>query len=117
MGETVEQGSWSDRWRIRREGRLRFAETVRLEGALAETLRQRAVAAGAVAVATVLMLPGDDAALAAVRAAAVRSEVATSAWNGLLVARIVAKEAAWLRHDLTAVLAAMGVPLPRLWIH
>jgi hypothetical protein len=47
----------------------------------------------------------------------VRSEVAASAWNGLLVARIVAKEAAWLRHDLTAVLAAMGVPLPRLWIH
>jgi urease accessory protein len=117
MGETVEHGSLFDCWRIRRDGKLRFAETVRLEGAMAETLRQRAVAAGAVAVATVLMLPGDDAALAAVRAAAVRSEVAASAWNGLLVARIVAKEAAWLRHDLAAVLTAMGVPLPRLWVN
>jgi hypothetical protein len=52
-----------------------------------------------------------------VRAAAVRSEVAASAWNGVMVARIVAKDAAWLRQDLVAVLTAMGVPLPRLWIH
>jgi urease accessory protein len=117
MGEAVEQGSLFDRWRVRRDGKLRFAETVHLDGAVAETLRHRAVAVGAVAVATVVMLPGDDAALAAVRTADVRSEVAASAWNGLLVARIVAKEAAWLRHDLVAVLTAMGVPLPRLWVH
>jgi urease accessory protein len=117
MGEVVEQGGLFDRWRVRHGDRLRFAETVRLEGAIAGTLRHRAVAAGAVAVATVLMLPADDAALAAVRAAAVRSEVAASAWNGVMVARIVAKDAAWLRQDLVAVLTAMGVPLPRLWIH
>jgi urease accessory protein len=117
MGEVVEQGGLSDRWRVRHGGRLRFAETVRLEGAIAGTLRHRAVAEGAVAVATVLMLPADDAALAAVRAAAVRSEVAASAWNGVMVARIVAKDAAWLRRDLVAVLTAMDVPLPRLWIH
>lgn len=117
MGESVEQGCLFDRWRVRHGGKLRFAETVRLEGAVAETLRHRAVASGAVAVATVLTLPGDAAALGAVRAADVRSEVAASAWNGLLVARIVAKEAAWLRHDLAAVLTAMGAPLPRLWVN
>jgi urease accessory protein len=117
MGEVVEQGSLFDRWRVRCGGKLCFAETVRLDGPIAETLRHRAVAAGAVAVATVLMLPGDDAALAAVRAADVRSEVAASAWNGLMVARIVANDAMWLRHDLTAVLAAMRVPLPRLWVN
>ena len=117
MGESVEQGSLFDRWRVRCGGRLRFAETVRLDGAVAEALRHRAVAAGAVAVATVLMQPGDETALAAVRAADVRGEVAASAWNGLLVARIVAKEAMWLRHDLTAVLFAVGVPLPRLWVN
>jgi urease accessory protein len=117
MGESVEQGSLFDRWRIRRDGKLRFAETVRLEGALAETLRQPAVAAGAIAVATVLTLPGDEAALTAVRAAEVRGEVAASAWNGLMVVRIVAKDATWLRHDLTTVLVAMGVPLPRLWVN
>ena len=117
MGEVVEQGSLFDRWRIRHGGSLRFAETVRLDGPVAETLQHRAVAAGALAVATLLMLPGDETMLAAVRAVPVRSEVAASAWNGLAVVRIVAKDAAWLRQDLVAVLTAMGVPLPRLWVH
>jgi urease accessory protein len=117
MGEVVEQGGLFDRWRVRCGARLRFAETVRLDGPVAETLQHRAVGAGAVAVATVLMLPGDDASLGAVRAADVRSEVAASAWNGLTVMRIVAKDAMWLRADLVAVLTAMGVPLPRLWVH
>jgi urease accessory protein len=117
MGEVVEQGGLFDRWRVRHGGILCFAETVRLEGAIADTLRHRAVAGGGVAVATVLMVPGDEAKLAAVRAAQVRSEVAASAWNGVAVVRIVAQDAMWLRTDLTAVLTALGVPLPRLWIH
>jgi urease accessory protein len=117
MGEAVEQGGLFDRWRVRCDGRLRFAETVRLDGPVAAALQHPAVAAGGVAVATVLMVPGDDAMLDAVRAVNVRSEVAASAWNGLLVVRIVAKEAAWLRHDLAAVLTAACVPLPRLWVN
>jgi hypothetical protein len=75
------------------------------------------VAAGSVAVATVLTIPGDETTVSAARAAPVRSEVAASAWNGLAVVRIVAQEAMWLRHDLAAVLTAMGVRLPRLWVH
>jgi urease accessory protein len=117
MGEAVEHGSLFDRWRVRHGGRLRFVETVRLDGAVAERLRQPAVAAGAVAIATILMLPGDEAALGAIRAAAVRSEVAASAWNGLAVVRLVAKDAMWLRADLVSVLTAMGEPLPHSCIH
>ena len=38
MGEAVEQGAFTDRWRVRRDGRLIFAETVRLDGAIARML-------------------------------------------------------------------------------
>ena len=38
MGEAVEQGALSDRWRVRRDGRLIYAEAVRLDGAIAATL-------------------------------------------------------------------------------
>ena len=38
MGERVEQGRLIDRWRVRRGGKLIFAETLRLDGAIAEAL-------------------------------------------------------------------------------
>jgi urease accessory protein len=116
MGEVVEQGSLFDRWRVRRGGRLVFAETVRLDTDIGTRLRQRAVAAGGGAVATLLVVPGDEARVAALRVAATwQGEVALSAWNGLAVARFVAGEGSDLRHDLAAVLTALGVALPRLW--
>ena len=119
MGETVEQGLLADRWRLRRGGRLVFAESVRLDGAIAERLARPAVAAGGIAIATVLVAPGSDAALAAVRAleAVFAGEVGISAWNGIAVARLCAKDGAALRHDLVALLAALEQPLPRLWTH
>jgi urease accessory protein len=68
MGETVEDGRFFDRWRIRRGGKLIYAETARLEGPVAQRLAEPAVASGGVAVATVVLAPGDEAAVAAVRA-------------------------------------------------
>jgi urease accessory protein len=119
MGETMQQGSLMDRWRIRRDGKLAFAETLRLEGAIAAKLSERAVAAGGVAVATVVMAPGDETMVTTLRSLGerFRSEVAASAWNGLAVARIVAKDGAALRHDLALALTALGVALPRPWLN
>ena len=68
MGETVEQGALFDRWRVRRGGKLVYAETVRLDGAIAARLAEPAVAKGGVAIATVLIVPGDEATVAAIRA-------------------------------------------------
>ena len=68
MGEAVEQGAFTDRWRVRRDGRLVFAETVRLDGAIARMLAEPAVAGGGVAIATVLAVPGDEAMVERVRA-------------------------------------------------
>jgi urease accessory protein len=120
MGETVREGLFADCWRVRRDGRLIFAESFRLDGAIAERLAQTAVAARQVALATVLAVPSDDATTEAVRAlaGAFRGEAGISAWNGLALARLAAPDGAALRHDLALLLAALSrAPLPRLWLN
>lgn len=117
MGEVVEEGAFIDRWRVRRDGRLLFSETVRLDGAVARTLSEPAAAAGGVALATVLAVPGDDVIVERIRAQSFCGEVGVSAWNGLAVARLCAKDGAGLRRDLVSVVGAMGGKLPRLWLN
>jgi urease accessory protein len=120
MGETLTHGHFFDRWRVRRGGMLIFAESLRLDDAIAERLSQRAIAGDAVAIASVLKVPGDEAAVAAVRAKDkdFAGEVGVSAWNGLALARLVAPDGAALHRDLIAVLTAFGnMPLPRLWLN
>jgi urease accessory protein len=118
MGEAVLRGDLFDRWRVRVGGALVFAETLRLDGAIAQRLAQRAVAGKNVAIASVLKLPGDDTGVAAVRAIDFAGEVGVSAWNGLVVARLVAPDGAALRRDLIGVLTALSIePLPRLWLN
>ena len=118
MGEAMEQGHFTDRWRVRRAGRLIYADTARLDGGIAAHLSERAVTAGGIAVATVLAAPGGEETLAPLRALGdhFAGEVGVSAWNGIAVARLCAKDGAALRHDLIAVLAALGTPVPRLWL-
>jgi urease accessory protein len=120
MGETVAEGFWLDRWRVRQGGRLLHAETARLDGEVAAKLAQSAIARGGVAVASVLLIPADEAIAAAVRAAGdlCRGEVGVSAWGGRGVIRLVAADGAALRHDLAIVLTTIrGGRLPRLWLH
>jgi urease accessory protein len=120
MGEAVVQGQFFDRWRLRVDGALVFAETLRLDGEISQRLAQRAVTAGGVAVASIIKYPGDDSDAAAVRVMQDRfvGEVGISAWNGLVVARLVASDGAALRRDLVAVLTALNAaPLPRLWLN
>jgi urease accessory protein len=117
MGETVEEGAFTDRWRVRRDGRLLFAETIRLDGAVSRMLREPAVAGGGVAVATVLAVPGDQAMVERIRVQTFCGEVGASAWNGLAVARLCAKDGAGLRRDVAGAITAMGGTLPRLWLN
>ncbi len=119
MGECVESGRLFDRWRLRRGGRLIFAESVKLDGTVARTLAQSAVAAGATAIATVLIVPADEAVVQRVRALdTFAGEVGISAWNGLALIRLCAPEGAALRRDLIAVLMAVRqTALPRVWLN
>ena len=57
----MRQGELVDRWRVRRGGRLILAETVRLDGDIGAKLARPAIAKGAVAVATAVIAPGDEA--------------------------------------------------------
>jgi urease accessory protein len=120
MGEIVADGCLFDRWRVRRNGALIFAETIKLDGPIAARLHETAIAANGAAVASVLKIPGDEDATAAVSALQQEfaGDVGVSAWNGLAAARLVAPDGAALRHDLIAVLTAWGTgPLPRLWLN
>jgi urease accessory protein len=120
MGEVVHDSFLFDRWRLRRGGRLMHAEALRLDGAVASRLAQSAVANGGIAVATVLVVPGDEGTAAGVRALGdrFRGEVGVSAWNGLAAVRLCAADGEALRHDLVAVLVAVrDAPLPRLWLN
>lgn len=122
MDEAMVNGFFSDAWRIRRDGKLIYADTARLDGGIAEKMAARAVTHGGIAIATVLIAPGGETALEQVRAlgetleGGFLGEVGISAWNGLAVARLCAKDGAALRHDVIAVLAALGTPVPRLWL-
>ena len=115
MGETVAEGALIDRWRVRRGGKLVYAETVRLDGAIAARLSEPAVAKGGVAIATVLIAPGDDATVTAVRALDFEGEAGASAWNGIAVVRLCADDAAALRRDLVHVMTVVRGALPRIW--
>jgi urease accessory protein len=117
MGETVEQGALFDRWRVRQGGKLIYTESVRLDGAIAARLAEPAVAKGGIAVATVLVVPGEPAAVDAVRALQDRfiGEVGASTWNGVAAVRLCACDGAALRHDLIHVMTALRGSLPRIW--
>jgi urease accessory protein len=120
MGEKMLAGSFVDRWRLRRGGRLAFAETVRLDGDIGEKLARPAVAKGGVAIGTALIVPGDEALVTRIREASnsFGGEVGISAWNGFAMARFCAQDAAKLRADMIAVLGSIGGPaLPRLWLN
>jgi urease accessory protein len=119
MGERMRHGSLVDRWRVRRGGRLVFAETVRLEGDIGAKLASPAIGGGAAAIGTALIVPGDEALVERLReqASSFVSEVGFSAWNGFAMARFCAQDAARLRADMMAVLGrASGSALPRLWL-
>jgi len=120
MGETMRHGEFVDRWRMRRGGRLVFAETIRLDGEFGEKLANPAIANGGMAIGTALIAPGDEALVERIREVSdsFGGEVGISAWNGFAMARFCAQDAARLRADMMAVLGrASGAALPRLWLN
>jgi urease accessory protein len=120
MGERMTSGEFVDRWRLRRGGRLVFAETVRLEGDIGEKLGCPAISNAGAAIGTALIVPGDEAVVERIREASdtFGGEVGISAWNGFAMARFCAQDAARLRADMVAVLGrASPSALPRLWLN
>ncbi len=117
-GEAVRRGRLVDHWRIRREGRLVYADALRLDGAIAGLTRGRATLGGNRAFATLLaVMPEAERRLDDVRQVLEQSESAAgvSAWDGMLAVRIVAGDGARLRAALLTALLALDVEAPRIW--
>ena len=119
MGEAVHEAAWHDLIQVRRAGRLVLHDATRLGGPVHALLSRPASGAGARAVATlVLCAPGAEERLAPLRDALAPWEAGASAWDGLLVARMVAENGACLRRAAVAGLAVLRAdrPLPRVWL-
>ncbi len=119
MGENQIDASLRDSWRIRRNGRLVFADETRIEHAGA-TLERKAVGAGARALSTIVAsAPDIEARLpdlrAALNAGNPRVESGASAFDGLVVVRLLAASSDQLRAALVASIVALGGRKPRLW--
>src|SRR5690606_27140734 len=70
MGETVTSASYSDKWRIRRGGKLIHADNARLDGDVAGLLARPAIADGAhVTSVTIHIAPDAEERLPAIREA------------------------------------------------
>jgi urease accessory protein len=120
MGERILAGEFVDCWRLRRGGKLVFAENIRLDGDIGSKLASPAVAKGGVAIGMALIVPGDEALVERIREVsdAFGGEVGISAWNGFAMVRFCAQDAARLRADMISVLGrASGSALPRLWLN
>ena len=123
-GETRIAATLIDRWRVRRAGRLVFAEALRLVDAAA-TLDRPAVGAGARAIATVLCVaPEAEAAAPNLRAAleAIAAEpgepldIGASGFDGMAIARLASPSPSRLRAAvIAAILTLHGGRPPRVW--
>jgi urease accessory protein len=119
MGEEVSRGACRDAWRVRRDGRLVFADTFLVDGAVASVLDRAATLDGARAAATLLWVAPDAAArLDEVRGLLQDAPCAAGAstWNGLMAVRAAARDGRDLQTVLGQVITRLtGQPLPRVW--
>ncbi len=118
MQERVGQGRIHDLIRIERDGQPLLHDAVRFDGPVQDILDGTVSAAGGRAVATlILVAPRAEKHAAPLRAALGAWDAGVSAWNGMLVARIVAQNGACLRAAAVAGLLVLraGRPLPRVW--
>jgi urease accessory protein len=120
-GETFTCGAVRDRWRLRREGRLAFAEDLRLDLAGGMALRDPVALGEHVALGTLLLaLDEPQDLLSAIRDIVAEEpglEIGTTLIDGLVLLRAAGKDAALLRRRLLQVarfvLGRIGLPYPR----
>ncbi|MEM9048690.1 MAG: urease accessory protein UreD [Pseudomonadota bacterium] len=116
MGETVQHAHLTDRWEIRRNGRLVFADALRISGDIGAATCGPATLGGARAFATLLHVGPDAAALCAALRDAIGALGGASLRDGCLVARMVAADGLALRRCLAQALGILlGRDLPKVW--
>ncbi|MTH58345.1 urease accessory protein UreD [Paracoccus litorisediminis] len=115
MGETVRTLDLTDRRRVTRDGHPVFIENLRLDDA-ALAGDNPATLAGCRAFATLVLVAPDAADRLAPARAALGPDGAASAFDGKLVARLMADDGWPLRQALMRLIRAVRPgPLPRVW--
>jgi urease accessory protein len=114
MNETIHTMQLHDRWRIHQNGKLIHAEEFRIQNTLPQSL---ATLGNAMAIATVIYIAEDAARHIDNVRQAIGENGGASAWNGKLVARLLAKDGFLLRKTLIPVLNVIAGPavLPKTW--
>jgi urease accessory protein len=120
MGESVNSLIWRDTWRLRRDGKLVWADATRVEGDAQDLLAAPATGGGARAFGTMLYAAPDAAQLIEPLREVLHNvedcEAAVTLFDGLLVARFLAHEGYRLRAAIIdAVTSLPGGALPRSW--
>ncbi len=117
MNETLEKCEFTDHWRVKRAGKMIYADSLRLInppgiGGNATLGSNRAFAT------LVYIAPDAESRLEYMRnlLSFEAVDMAASAWNGCLVTRFIAADAQPLRNALIAILSQFRAhPLPRVW--
>lgn len=116
MGEKVRRLDLRDRRRITRDTRPLFIENLRLDDAALSLRDNPAMLAGCRALATLVLVAPDAADRLARARAALGDAGAASAFDGKLVARLMAADGWPLRQALMRLIGAIRPgPLPRVW--
>jgi len=117
MGEALHSGHLHDRWRVRRDGRLLFADDLRVDGDIAARLAPPPAMAGCRAMATVLFAGTAPERFLDAARSIIGPNGGASAWNGKLLARLVEETGLALRRRLEPLLTLLlgGRPLPKVW--
>lgn len=119
MGERLRDVAMTDAWRIRRDGRLVFADATRLEGDAVSVMNGGATGRGAVAFATMVLVAPDAARhVAPLREAldGMPGEAGVSGLEGIVVVRMIAGVGQAVRAmAMKAAATVRGVPMPRVW--
>jgi urease accessory protein len=113
----VRLGELHDRWRIRREGRLVFADDLRLAGPIDALAQTAPILRGARAFASLLLVADDAARLLTPLREVIGDAGGASAFDGKLFARLAAPDGFTLRKTLLPALEVLrdGAPCPRVW--
>jgi urease accessory protein len=110
MGEDISTVQLADHWRIWRGEKLIHAEDLKLGPKLPNS---KATLGGMKAMATLIYVSDD----AEQKLATLQNECACSAWNGKLVARLIAEDSFTLRKALISAINALAgeKALPKIW--
>lgn len=126
MGEEVTTLSLTDRWRIRRNGRLVYADALRFDGDTRAILAGGATGRGARAFASVVQVAPEaadrldavrDGLDAAIAASDGTLEAGASVFDGMMAVRLIAADGQALRAGMAPLLQRLiDGALPRVWV-